>query len=129
MSSIKIQAGCLPIRGQYPALEVLLVTSRYTGEWIAPKGSIERGESPEVAALRETEEEAGVTGRIGRRLGSFDYPRGHQAGRIEVFLLEVTAEMEHWPEEHLRRRRWFKLEEALVAVQRSEVREMLASLA
>ncbi len=129
MSSIKIQAGCLPVRGQYPALEVLLITSRYTGEWIAPKGSIERGESPEVAALRETEEEAGVTGKIGRRLGSFDYPRGHQIGRIEVFLLEVTAEWKQWPEMSIRRRKWFKLEDALITVQRAEVREMLGALA
>lgn len=42
-------------------VEVLLVTAkRRRDQWVFPKGHIERGESPEAAAVREVAEEAGV---------------------------------------------------------------------
>jgi 8-oxo-dGTP pyrophosphatase MutT (NUDIX family) len=126
---VRLEAGCLPVRGAYPALEVLLVTSRYTGEWIAPKGAVEPGESPEEAAAREAEEEAGVRGRITRRLGAFDHPRGAHLARTETFVLEVSDELARWPEQLARRRRWFRLEEALQEVKRPEVLAVLRLLA
>jgi 8-oxo-dGTP pyrophosphatase MutT (NUDIX family) len=108
---------------------VLLVTSRYTGQWIVPKGTIDPGEEPARTAARETEEEAGVRGRISGRLGAFDYPRGHQTGRVETFVLEVTEELDSWPEQSQRRRRWFSLQQALEQVQRPEVLAMLRCIA
>ncbi len=128
MPPIKHQAGCLPIRRTASGPQVLLVTSRYTGQWLAPKGSIEAGESPQQAAAREAFEEAGVSGRITGRLGSFDYPRGDKVGRVEAFVLEVTGQQDTWQEQHQRRRRWFSLQEALEAVERPEVLSMLISL-
>ena len=122
------QAGCLPLRHGGSGPEVLLVTSRYTGQWIAPKGSIEGGESPGQAAAREALEEAGVAGRIIGRLGTFDYPRGGQVGRVQAFVLEVGEQLEVWQEQDRRRRRWFSVEEALRVVDRPEVHAMLVSL-
>ncbi len=40
--------------------EVLLICHR-RGSWVFPKGHIDAGETPLVAAVREVEEEAGVT--------------------------------------------------------------------
>jgi len=125
---MRLQAGCVPVRGVYPALEVLLVTSRYTGEWIAPKGNIDADEEPEEAAEREAFEEAGVRGRIARQLGCFTYPRGTTVVCIDVFALVVTEELPRWPEQLVRRRKWFPLEEALRVVRRPEVLQMLRSL-
>lgn len=125
---IKHQAGCLPLRHTGSGPQVLLVTSRYTGQWIAPKGSIEVGESPEQAAAREALEEAGVTGRIIGRLGTFDYPRGGQLGRVETFVLEVSGLRANWDEQDQRRRRWFFMDEALEVVERPEVLSMLRNL-
>ena len=76
MAQIKQQAGCLPVREVDGEVQVLLVTSRYTGEWISPKGGISSGEAPWEAAARECEEEAGVIGDVLGRLGYYDYPRG-----------------------------------------------------
>jgi ADP-ribose pyrophosphatase YjhB (NUDIX family) len=39
-------------------------------EWILPKGGVERGESLEDTASRETQEEAGVKGTVKLSLGS-----------------------------------------------------------
>jgi 8-oxo-dGTP pyrophosphatase MutT (NUDIX family) len=126
---VREQAGCLPVRGKPPEVEVLLVTSRYTGEWVAPKGGIEPGETAEAAALREAEEEAGVRGRIVGHLGRFCYDLGSQSVALEVFELEAVEELDHWPERLQRRRRWFTLSEALAEVSRPEVLCMLRAFA
>ena len=128
MNGIRSQAGCLPVRWSNGTVEVLLVTSRYTGEWIVPKGTIEPGESAERAALREAEEEAGVRGRLIRRLGFMRYPRGSQVAIVDSFLLEVEEELATWPEQELRQRRWFRLDEAVRAVRRPEVLTLLQEL-
>ena len=125
---VKHQAGCLPLRRTGDGPQVLLITSRYTGQWIAPKGSVEAGESPQQAATREALEEAGVTGRVIGRLGTFDYPRGGQLGRVETFVLEVSEQHAAWQEQHQRRRKWFSLQKALAAVERPEVLSMLRIL-
>ncbi|MDQ6658973.1 MAG: NUDIX hydrolase [Actinomycetota bacterium] len=41
--------------------------------WSLPKGHVEAGETTEQAAMREVEEETGISGRITARLGSVDY--------------------------------------------------------
>ncbi len=43
-----------------PLNEVLLI--KRLGKWDLPKGKIDRGETPEEAAIREVEEECGITG-------------------------------------------------------------------
>jgi 8-oxo-dGTP pyrophosphatase MutT (NUDIX family) len=42
-------------------------------EWCLPKGHLELDETPEQAAVREIEEETGITGRIVEGLGTIDY--------------------------------------------------------
>src|SRR5437763_11980677 len=42
-------------------------------EWCLPKGHVEAGETPEMAAVREIEEETGIRGKILGSLGTIDY--------------------------------------------------------
>ncbi|KAI2805342.1 Nudix hydrolase 3 [Blomia tropicalis] len=66
------RAACLCVR-DVQENEILLVTSsRATNHWIVPGGGIEPNEEPSSAAIRETEEEAGVRGVIKRCLGDFE---------------------------------------------------------
>ena len=51
----EISAGGVVLRGN----EVLILKN-HRNEWVLPKGHVEEGESLEMAALREVEEEAGV---------------------------------------------------------------------
>lgn len=51
-------AGCICFKGN----SVLLI--RYFNHYSFPKGHIEKGETVEEAALRETEEESGIKARI-----------------------------------------------------------------
>src|SRR4051794_34074743 len=50
--------------------------------WSLPKGHVEHGETHEQAAIREVEEETGISGRITARLGSVEYTFVAQGKRI-----------------------------------------------
>jgi 8-oxo-dGTP pyrophosphatase MutT (NUDIX family) len=41
--------------------------------WSLPKGHIEKGETPEITAVREVAEETGITGRVVGELGIIDF--------------------------------------------------------
>lgn len=72
---------------------ILLVTSRGTGRWVIPKGNLRKRESQYECARREAFEEAGVTGRIGKRsLGNFIYYKWErrQLLTVSVFPLLVS---------------------------------------
>lgn len=54
-------------------LEVAVVHRPRYDDWSLPKGKLETGEHPLVAAVREVAEETGFTGRPGRTLGTVSY--------------------------------------------------------
>jgi 8-oxo-dGTP diphosphatase len=54
-------------------LEVVLVSVKGGKYWCLPKGIIDKGETPEVTAVREVREESGLWGRIIDKLGEITY--------------------------------------------------------
>lgn len=65
------RAGCVPLRVEPSGrCSLLLIQSRKHPEWWTfPAGGIEKSDkNVELAAQRETREEAGIVGRIGRRI-------------------------------------------------------------
>ena len=106
-----LRAACLCVRDASER-EVLLVSSPRWGPdcWLVPGGKLQLGESSEGGAAREALEEAGAVGAVGRCLGSFD--NGERRHRTRVYVLRVTALLEHYQEGDVRRRAWFGLEEA-----------------
>jgi phosphohistidine phosphatase len=107
------QAAVIPYRIRNERVEVALVTTSRGKGWIVPKGSVDSGERPRDAAIREAEEEAGLRGIVTRKpLGRYRDVKGHGAYRVDVYLMRVTRVLEHWLEDHLRRRRWMRLPDA-----------------
>ena len=121
------QAAAFPFRRTNGGddIEVLLVDSS-RGRWIIPKGDIGDGMAPHLAAEKEAFEEGGVRGEIGRQcLGSFR-ARKKQDGAVSeldvsVYPLEVTEELDCWPEIERRQRRWLSKDRAAEAVGEPEL--------
>jgi 8-oxo-dGTP pyrophosphatase MutT (NUDIX family) len=109
-------------------------------EWCLPKGHVEAGETPEMAAVREIEEETGIRGRILGSLGTIDYwfsvagKRVHKL--VHHFLLEAVGgelTVENDPDQEAVEAAWVPLPElgALLAFpnERRIAREASARLA
>jgi ADP-ribose pyrophosphatase YjhB (NUDIX family) len=91
-----------------PGPQILLITSLTTKRWIIPKGWLAEGLTAAEAAAREALEEAGVTGKItSQPIGSFHYLKERKDGggvpcSVDVFALEVTGQLDEWPEKGAR---------------------------
>ena len=130
------QVGALPFRfaGHEPgvALEVLLVTSFRTKRWIIPKGNVDGGMPPHIAAAQEAEEEGGVRGQIGELpIGCYCYGKLRFGAictlEVDVFPLEVREVLAEWPEMRIRERRWLPIQEAADTVEETELAEIIRS--
>jgi 8-oxo-dGTP pyrophosphatase MutT (NUDIX family) len=134
-----VQYGVLPYREGEHGLEVLLITSRESRRWVAPKGWPMKGRKPHAAAAREALEEAGITGKVEKQpFGTYRYAKAFGAGagvgvgvwiEVEVFPLEVERERAAWPEMAERARRWFPIEEAARQVHEPELAELIRDFA
>lgn len=115
-------AGCIPFRNKgngdgADGVEVMLVTRRCGAGWIFPKGGWETDEqTAEEAAVRETAEEAGVLGVIEEPLvGTFPFLSQKRCNSKNgkclayMYALKVVKELDVWPENQERQRRWFSV--------------------
>ena len=112
-------------------VEVLLITSLNSKRWILPKGWPEPELGPAENAAREAFEEAGVMGTISAQpIGSYHYLKERKDGggipcRVEVFALEVTKQLDDWPEKGSRELAWLPLDLAAARVAEPSLRQML----
>ena len=105
------QAGGIAFRGRGGDLKILLVTSKkQPGFWIFPKGHVEPGETAAEAGVRETLEEAGVTGDLLGPAGTLEYDWSGKRYRVEYFLIRATSEA---PANDGRTIAWLPFDEAL----------------
>ncbi|CAK7015267.1 MAG: Diadenosine hexaphosphate hydrolase [Peptostreptococcus russellii] len=64
----EISAGGVVVLGN-----TILLLRKYNGDWVLPKGKVEKGENHEQTALREVKEETGVKASIVKYLGEIHY--------------------------------------------------------
>ncbi len=107
------QSGALPYTLVEGRVVFLLVTSRRTGRWIFPKGSISVGMTAWDSAAKEAFEEAGVIGEIGSEpLGTYQNTDKGLLVDIDLYPLKVGEQLETWDEMDQRLRHWALLAEA-----------------
>ena len=90
-------AGAVVFRRRNDQVLYLVVSSSDGLNWVLPKGHIDPGETPEIAALRELEEEAGIVGEIVIPLSVRDFIKGGKEAAVKFFLvreLGATASKE-----------------------------------
>lgn len=129
------QCAALPFRRRGSKIEIALVTSRGTGRWVIPKGWPQEGCEPWDTAANEAYEEAGLKGTVGKHaIGSFRYLKklhllASTVCDVEVFPLEVEAELADWPESGERERAWFKPRDAAEAVDERDLSQLIYNFA
>ncbi|WP_433208383.1 NUDIX domain-containing protein [Nocardia sp. CA-107356] len=75
------------------AIEIAVVHRPKYQDWSLPKGKLDPGETPVLAAVREVGEETGLDCRLGRYLGHVTYPiPGHRKlKRVDYWAAEVAG--------------------------------------
>ena len=108
------QAAVIPYRVRGEHLEIALVRTSSGKGWIVPKGSLDKGEGSSDAAVRETEEEAGLVGELTRQpIGQYRYSKQDDCFDVDVYVMRVTTVLDSWLEAAHRSRRWMAVEEAI----------------
>jgi 8-oxo-dGTP pyrophosphatase MutT (NUDIX family) len=69
----QVSAGGVVFRGEKEGVEVVIVSVGGQNRWQLPKGLVEKGEKPEITAVREAREEAGVASEVVRHLETIEY--------------------------------------------------------
>lgn len=118
-----LQAGAIAFRIVDGAPQIMLVRAKKTPEhWIYPKGHIEAGETAEIAAARELEEEAGIRAEPLGQIGSLQFRFRERDINVEYYLLAFTSEV---PRQEKRERRWCSYDEALTLLSHADAAELL----
>ena len=132
-----LQVAALPIMiGKDRQAYILLVTSRETKRWVIPKGWPSRGKklSDPKAATSEASEEAGVTGKVDRKLvGTYTYrkvfPNSPRLVDVVVYPLWVKKQRKNWREKSERARISATFEEAAKLVREPGLKRLFNELA
>lgn len=105
-------------------ISILLVRAKKDpSKWIFPKGHIEPGEPADEAALRETQEEAGVEGELIGAVGTpLEFESGGDTVRVQYFLIRMVSEAD---ETDGREKSWFGFDDALKRVSFEGARSLL----
>jgi 8-oxo-dGTP pyrophosphatase MutT (NUDIX family) len=107
------QVAVIPVRRADGALEVCLIRRKDAEKWGIPKGFVERGDTPEEAALNEAVEEAGLEGEVqGTAIGEYEYKKRDASLTVALYVMRVSKEQKEWQEMKFRERQWFSLDEA-----------------
>ncbi len=119
-----VQVATIPFQRTDGVIRYLLITSR-KGNWILPKGTVERGDTPVNTAVRETREEAGITGTLVEPpIGRYRDSKRGVSIEVSVYLMEYEEEVA-WAERSFRERRWLSYEQARSKLRRDSVRGIL----
>jgi 8-oxo-dGTP pyrophosphatase MutT (NUDIX family) len=107
------QVAVIPVRRGDDGLEVCLIRRKDAEKWGIPKGFVERGDSPEEAALNEANEEAGLKGEVqGTAIGEYEYKKRETSLTVALYVMRVSKEQKEWQEMKFRERQWFSLDAA-----------------
>jgi 8-oxo-dGTP pyrophosphatase MutT (NUDIX family) len=128
------QVAALPFRyNTQGSPEVLIITSRETGRFVLPKGWPVKGLSDAQAAAKEAWEEAGLKGKIGRKpIGKYQYwkrlPNHSRRIKVDVYLMEVSRQLETWREKQCRRTAWLSPASAALLVDEPKLMSLIQRL-
>lgn len=130
MAKREFSAGGIVVRNHSQGFKILLIKDAY-GRWSWPKGKIDPGEKSEQAALREIEEEVGLTQlRILAKVGRSNYfyrLKGELIFKtVFFFLVQAQAKQKLKVQtKEIKAARWFSPQQAQARVEYKGAKELL----
>jgi 8-oxo-dGTP pyrophosphatase MutT (NUDIX family) len=116
----QISAGGVVYRRNKGNVEVVIVSVGPQNRWQLPKGLVDKGENPEIAAVREAREEGGVASEVLQLIETVEYwyagldkgirVRFHK--RVHFFLLRYLSGDTKNHDFEVNESRWVPIEDA-----------------
>src|SRR6266567_5050883 len=113
-------AGGVVFRGEQGHVEVVIVSVGDQHRWQLPKGLVDKGENPEVTAVREAREEGGVSSEVVQHIETIEYwyaglengirVRFHK--RVHFYLLKYISGDTKDHDWEVNEARWVPIEDA-----------------
>lgn len=124
-------AGVVLLRDNAGVLETLIVHRPHRSDWSLPKGKLEPGEHPAVAAVRECDEETGYQVHLGAPLGHLEYVALGLPKRVDYWVAYARGDEGFIPGDEIDEIRWLPVAQArahLTYVHDADLVERAASL-
>lgn len=121
-------AGGLVVRRHQGVLEIAVVHRPVHQDWSFPKGKLEEGETFELAALREVEEETGLVCRLLRFIGHTDYVDRKGRPKAVAYWVMAVLSGSFAPNAEVDELRWVTLDSASQLLSYPRDRELVAVL-
>jgi 8-oxo-dGTP diphosphatase len=127
-SLIPAAGGALWRTGAGGVLETALVHRPKYDDWSLPKGKLDAGEHPLMAAVREVGEETGLQVAVGRRSVQTRYVHRHGPKRVDYWVMAAVGG-DFVPNGEVDQLRWLTIPEASALVTHDHDRMVLEDLA
>lgn len=116
--------------GTNGGIEIAVVHRPRYGDWSLPKGKLDPGETPLLAAVREVHEETGLACRLGRYLGSVTYPiPGHRKLKRVDYWAASATDGEFHADSEVDELRWYPLDRVMDALSYPMDRQVVRTFA
>jgi len=99
-------AGGVLLRAGVPGVEVAVIHRPKYADWTLPKGKLDSGESFEQAALREVEEETGMSAELGLELSAVSYRDRKGRSKVVRYWKMQVLDGEFEPGDEVDELRW-----------------------
>lgn len=127
----QVSSGGVIFRKSNSSFEIALIAVKGGRVWCLPKGIVNKGESPDKAAVREVAEETGLEGKIIEKLGEITYwyylkeEEARCRKTVHFFLIEYEGGDISRHDWEVDKAAWFPIDDAVEKASYENEREII----